>query len=74
MPLELLRDISKKSLPLTIADAADIDKLRVLSTAGRVAVLLPKADSKHQLARVLAITPAGWAMIGDSGNRRIPSE
>lgn len=59
MPLELLREISKKALPLTIDDAAVIDKLRVLRAAGYVAVLLPKVGSDNAFARVLAITKDG---------------
>ena len=63
MPLELLREISEKTLPLTVEDSASIDKLRVLRAAGHVAVLLPTPTSENQFARVLAITGEGWAAI-----------
>jgi hypothetical protein len=63
MPLELLRELSQKSLPLTVEDAPSIDKLRVLRASGHVAVLLPTPSSENQFARVLAITAEGWAAI-----------
>ncbi len=63
MPLELLREISNQTLPMTIEDPAKIDKLRVLRASGHVAVLLPATTSEHQFARVLAITSDGWATL-----------
>lgn len=59
MPLELLRQLAGRQLPLTVTDTADIDKLRVLRAAGHVAVLLPGLDQDTPFARVLAITPEG---------------
>lgn len=63
MPVELLREIAKKPLPLTVEDTATIDKLRVLRAAGHVAVLLPAPSSNQPFARVLAITAEGWAAL-----------
>ena len=61
MPLELLREIASKELPLTVTDVAQIDKLRVLRASGHLAVLLPEpgAAEAHQFARVLAVTVKG---------------
>jgi hypothetical protein len=36
MPVELLKKISKRALPLTITDIESIDKLRVLCASGHV--------------------------------------
>jgi hypothetical protein len=63
MPVELLREIAKKPLPLVVDDAADIDKLRVLRAAGHVEVVLPDPSSPSQSAQVLAITPEGLAAL-----------
>ena len=59
MPLELLQQISKKPLPLTVTDIRDIDKLRVLRAAGHVVVLLSPLTAKKPFARVLAISKEG---------------
>lgn len=59
MPLELLHQLSKKSLPLTVTDMEEIDKLRVLRAAGHVAALLPSINAKKPFARVLAISEEG---------------
>ena len=59
MPLELLQKISRKPLPLTVTDLAEIDKLRVLRAAGHIAVLLPPVNAEKPFARVLAITEEG---------------
>lgn len=63
MPLELLHQISKQTLPLTITDMEEIDKLRVLHAAGHVAVRLSSPTSVKQFARVLAITKQGWEAL-----------
>lgn len=67
MPLELLREIAQKALPLTVDDPAQIDKLRVLRASGHVAVLLPAPFSDNQFARVLAITAEGRAALEEFG-------
>lgn len=64
MPVELLRAIADKPLPLTITDPADIDKLRVLRAAGHIAVLLPPPGTDQGFARVLHITTEGREIAG----------
>jgi len=65
MPLELLQKIAKQTLPLTVTDIAQIDKLRVLQAAGHVVVRLSSPSQKKQLARVESITPTGHeALLG----------
>lgn len=59
MPVELLKAIVNKPLPLTITDPNDIDKLRVLRAAGYVIVLLPSSGGDQRFARVLHITAEG---------------
>lgn len=63
MPVELLKAIANKPLPLTITDPADIDKLRVLRAAGHVVVLLPSPGSDQAFARVLHVTPKGREIV-----------
>ena len=65
MPLELLREIATKELPLTVTDLPQIDKLRVLRASGHIAVLLPApgAADANQFARVLAVTVKGHEAI-----------
>ncbi len=63
MPVELLQEIAKKPLPLTVEDTATIDKLRVLRAAGHVTVLLPAPSSQQAFAKVLAITTEGWTAL-----------
>jgi hypothetical protein len=57
--MELLQQISRRALPLTVTDIESIDKLRVLRASGHVAVLLPSVHAKRQSARVLVITEKG---------------
>ncbi|MES2280181.1 MAG: hypothetical protein V4542_02090 [Pseudomonadota bacterium] len=64
MPIELLRAIAEKPLPLKITDASDIDKLRVLRAAGYVSVFLPLATGEQQSASVLLITQKGREAMG----------
>ena len=59
MTLELLHKISKQTLPFTVTDLDEIDKLRVLRAAGHLAVLLPSCNAKTPFARVLVITKKG---------------
>ena len=59
MPYEYLREIAQSSLPMTIEEQANIDKLRILRAADLVSVMLPNPLSGIQYARVLAITPKG---------------
>lgn len=70
MPIELLRAIADKSLPLTITDPADIDKLRVLRASGHIAVLLPKPGIDQAFARVLHITREGRALVALANSER----
>lgn len=59
MPVELLKAIATKPLPLTITDPADIDKLRVLRASGHVVAMLPLPGNDQAFARVLHITRKG---------------
>lgn len=63
MPFEYLREIAEASLPLTVEEEANIDKLRVLRAAELVTVLLPHPHSERQYARVLAITSRGRQVL-----------
>jgi hypothetical protein len=63
MPVELLKAIANKPLPLTITDPNDIDKLRVLRAAGYMTVLLPSPGGDQRFARVLHITAKGRAAV-----------
>lgn len=63
MPLELLREIAKKNLPMEVNDPNDVDKLWVLRASSHVEVELPEPTSPIQKAKVLAITPKGWAVL-----------
>lgn len=54
MPVELLRQLSEQTLPVTITDLADIDKLRVLRAAGQVACTM---------------NATGWPSYGDHKGR-----
>jgi len=69
MCLNLLRTLSEAPLPCTRADAAMIDRLRLLDAADLISVLIPpvRADCDHGLrqdaATVLEITPHGWEAL-----------
>ena len=54
MTLQLLRDLSRSTLPLTVNDRDAIDQLRLLRAAGLVAVFLSSPHSPTPFARVLA--------------------
>jgi len=60
MTLKLLLKISKQTLPFTVTDLDEIDKLKVLRAAGHLAALLPSCNAKPPFDRVLAITKKGW--------------
>lgn len=70
MPIELLRQLSEQSLPVTITDLADIDKLRVLRAAGQVACTMNAPGSADPFARVMAITKEGRAALALDDVRR----
>ncbi|MDB5743981.1 MAG: hypothetical protein JWR68_2296 [Polaromonas sp.] len=59
MPLHLLHQISKVTLPITITDPQEISTLRKLRSVHQLAVLLPSPCAKKPFARVLAITREG---------------
>ncbi|MCY1164544.1 MULTISPECIES: hypothetical protein [Polaromonas] len=65
MPVELLKTIVNRPLPLTITDPHDIDKLRVLRAAGYVSVLLPSPEGGQRFARVLHITQEGRDAVSE---------
>jgi hypothetical protein len=67
MPLDLLRQISSKALPMSLSDMESIDKLRVLHAAGHVLVQLPGVGAKRQVARVLALTELGREALRQRG-------
>jgi hypothetical protein len=65
MPLRLLQQISKTTLPITITDPVEIAALRALRSEHCVAVLLPGLTAKKPFARVMAITREGReALLG----------
>lgn len=71
MPVELLKAIAIKSLPLTITNPAEIDKLRVLRAAGHVVAMMPLPGTDQSFARVLHITRKGrYAVAEASPNLR----
>jgi hypothetical protein len=59
MPIELLKAIVNKPLPLTITEPSEIDKLRVLRAADCVVAMLPEANTDQNFARVLHVTAKG---------------
>ncbi|RSZ31999.1 hypothetical protein EJO66_22375 [Variovorax beijingensis] len=69
MCLNLLRELSETPLPCTRADAALIDRLRLLDAAGLIKVLIPpphvdRDDCLRQdAATVLEITSRGWEVL-----------
>ena len=63
MPMEFLRELANKSLPCTVTEECEIDRLRVLRAAGYVAALLSAPGSENQMGRVLAITGAGRKVL-----------
>lgn len=62
MPLELLREIASKDLPLVVEKEDKIDKLRVLMAAGMVTAQLPSPGA-HGPATVLTVTGLGRATL-----------
>jgi hypothetical protein len=63
MPMELLHAIAQGSLPTTLHEPEDIDKLRVLAAAFLVEVRLPDVHAHEQVAQVLSITAEGRAAL-----------
>lgn len=65
MPMELLRQLADKEMPLALYAPADIDRLRVLRAADLVVALIPPVETMeggaqvHKAAQVLCITPKG---------------
>jgi hypothetical protein len=59
MQLQLLREISWKTLPLTLQEPEDIDEARGLRACGYAAVLFSAPGSTRPFARVLAVTRQG---------------
>ena len=62
MPIELLVDIVKQGLPVTIADATSIDKLRVLRAARLVEADIPLPGDEGE-AVVREITQEGQVFL-----------
>lgn len=65
MPMEFLRAMAQKSLPCTVTEESDIDRVRVLRAAGYVAAFLPGSRSDGAECRVLAITGLGRKALQD---------
>ena len=63
MPMELMLALAQGKLPTVIDRPEDIDKLRVLAAADLVQTHLPDVAAPVQRARVLSITPVGWAAL-----------
>jgi hypothetical protein len=68
MPVELLKAIATKPLPLTITDPAEIDKLRVLRAAGHVVAMMPMPGTDQAFARVLHITRKGRYAVAEASS------
>lgn len=69
MCMELLGRLATSELPLTEANPAVIDRLRVLEAAGHIRVLIPPAHFdcddclRQDAATVFEILPAGWKAL-----------
>ena len=69
MCMELLGRLATSDLPLTEANPAVIDRLRVLEAAGHIRVLIPPAHFdcddclRQDAATVFEILPAGWKAL-----------
>ncbi len=69
MPMELLRQLADKELPVALYAPAEIDRLRVLRAADLVAALIPPVETLeggahvHKAAQVMCITPKGWQAL-----------
>nr|WP_145548355.1 hypothetical protein [Variovorax boronicumulans] len=67
MTLALLRKIEAATLPLQLSQRADIDETQILRAADLVAAMFlrpPESGaSPHRVARVLAITARGRALL-----------
>lgn len=65
MCIETLRELSAGTRPQTFSSGRMIDELRVLRAAGLVAVLVLRAgpSEPREVARFLAITPAGYRAL-----------
>ncbi|WP_440111381.1 hypothetical protein [Acidovorax sp. BL-A-41-H1] len=59
MPVELLRSLARSTLPMTVEDIGEIDRLRVLAAAGLVRAVLPDVGARVQRAEVLSLSPEG---------------
>ncbi|MDB5849022.1 MAG: hypothetical protein JWP29_2774 [Rhodoferax sp.] len=74
MPLQLLREISWKTLPVTLHEDEDIEQARVLRACGYAAVLFSVAHAVRPFARVLALTPAGLEAMRAAAEDAVPEE
>lgn len=69
MCMELLGRLATSELPLTEANPAVIDRLRVLEAAGHIRVLIPPAHFdcddclRQDAVTVFEILPAGWKAL-----------
>lgn len=65
MPMELLRELAARELPVEIPLEDEADKVRVLCAAGLVAAFLPSQEAcrPHEPVTVLAITDRGWRAL-----------
>ena len=59
MPFKLLREIPGKTLPWTVEESEDIEKVRALRASGHAAAFVSAPGSATPYARVLALTPKG---------------
>lgn len=68
MPMELLRELTACTLPRTLSDSSNIDKLRVLRAAGLVVADLPEMTGSGEVVRqatCLAITDKGRQALAE---------
>lgn len=75
MTLALLRKLEAATLPVQLSQPAEMDETQVLRAADLVAALFLRtgdgASSPHRVARVLAITARGRALL--AAERALPS-
>lgn len=70
MTVELLRALSDRSLPLTITDPIEIEKIFNLVAAGALVATLSPSGSDAPFAHVLSITKLGRAAVAFDARKR----
>lgn len=73
MPLEYLREIVARQLPLEVIDQSKVDRIRVLAAAGMIVADLPESG-KTGPAVVHSITGYGRALLTSTRHAAVKSE